>query len=369
VSEPSIAPDPIVETALRLLPVPPHGAPFWDDLDVRLRAEGASATAPRRAAPLTAAPPAHRPAPTILELRPDPALALVPPALRRRSNGVLAVAAVAAAVLVVVAGAALVRQRSADDVGTTETAGSTEDPGAISTLTSTTDTTTATAPTGEDDEVSSAAVLAWVAALAEGDLDAAWDALGPASQQQWGSKAAFEQERSGLAEGYGAWAAATPDHVVVTSLLASGDGSVVVVTLVGEVQQEGTVQHRADSFPVRVVDGSAQLEPFAFAGEVEIVIPEPVPDGGTRPVVDGDELIVVVPEGVEAPIVRLDDGPTLVCGEAPGTELTDLDQAPGQRCSFTPEGGIPAGSRVLTVAFLSPDGSAISAESVLFEAA
>ena len=48
----------------------------------------------------------------------------------------------------------------------------------------------------------------------------------------------------------------------------------MVVTLVGTVDQEGARQHRADAFPVRVVDGTATLEPFAFAGELEVVVPE-----------------------------------------------------------------------------------------------
>jgi hypothetical protein len=100
------------------------------------------------------------------------------------------------------------------------------------------------------------------------------------------------------------------------------------------------------------------------------VVPAPVPAGGTRPIVDeDDDLVVVVPRGVGAPMIRLDDGQTLVCGEAEGTELTELETAPGQRCSYHPDGGIEPGQRVFTVAFLSPDGTGISAEAVLFEAA
>jgi hypothetical protein len=100
------------------------------------------------------------------------------------------------------------------------------------------------------------------------------------------------------------------------------------------------------------------------------VVPELAPDGGDRPVVEvDDELVVVVPRGVEAPVIRLDDGDTLVCGQAEGTELTELEESPGQRCSYKPDGGIEPGERVLTVAFLSSDGTGISAESVLFEAA
>ena len=359
-----VLPDPYVRTALQLLPVPSHGDDFWEALSLALDAEPGPAMAEQPV-------PVDPPAPTaVVELVPTRALGLVPPGVRRRSNVVLSAVAVAAAVMVVVAVTTLVRDRS-DTTAERETeladaAG--EDPQDVQLTSTSTSLTTQTGPNSR--ELPTTAVLAWVGALSSGDIDSAWTAIGPASQDYWGSKAAFNAERSGLAEGYGAWSATTPDEVHITSLTASGDGEVVVVTLVGTVDQEGTRQRRADAFPVRVVHGEARLEPFAFAGELEIVVPAPVTDGGTRPIVQvDDELVVVVPRGVEAPVIRLDDGETLVCGQAEGTELTELEEAPGQRCSYQPEGGIAPGVRVLTVAFLSPDGTGISAEAVLFEAA
>lgn len=362
-------PDPVVRTALQLLPVPEHHARFWAELDVLLDAAPRPVVPPARQrrprvdGPVVADAPPHD---QVLELVPDSSLALVPPSLRRRSNVLLSAVAVAAAVLVVVAGTTLVRQRAGGEDGTTEVADGAE--AARDTLISSTSTSVAEGA-GSDPEVPTDAVLAWVDALSTGDTATAWASLGPASKAHFGSQSAFAAEGSALAEGYGAWSAATPDDVVVTTI-AGGDGSLVVVTLVGTVLQEGTREHRADAFPVRIVDGSARLEPFAFAGELEIVVPEPVPRGGSRPVVHGDdELVVVVPRGVKAPTIRLDDDEALICGEADGTELAELDDAPGQRCSYRPEGGIRPGTRVLTVAFLGSDGAGIAAESVLFEAA
>lgn len=366
-----VEPDPFVSAALQVLPVPPHLEDFWANLSAALDAEplrlAPRPTGPALAEPLVEDRPAvgHPEPVSVVELVHQP-LGVLPPGVRRRSNAVLSAIAVAAAVMVVIAGTALVRDETGGG-GTTELAGDAEDPSDTVASTS----TSVSLLTGSGPEVvPTNAVLAWVGALGSGDVDTAWEAMGPASHTHWGSKSAFEAERTGLAEGYGAWSAATPDEVYVTSLTASGDGEVVVVTLVGTIDQEGSRVHRADAFPVRVVDGVARLEPFAFAGELEVIVPAPVPDGGTRPVVSSDEeLVVVVPRGVGAPMIRLDDGDTLVCGEAQGTELTQLETAPGQRCSYRPEGGIEPGERVLTVAFLSPDGTGISAESVLFEAA
>jgi hypothetical protein len=372
-----VPPDPFVRGALQLLAVPSHGDDFWSDLQAALDAEAAlgqpaPAPASEELSPAASSQPAETPAAAfdVVELVPDRVLGLVPPGVRRRSNAVLSAVAVAAAVLVVVAGTALVRERSGGGTDAAELADGAED-SRDSTVSSTSTSTSLAALSGSAEEsVPTNAVLEWVRALSSGDTDAAWAAMGPASQEHWGSKSAFEAERSGLAEGFGAWSVATPDDVYVTSLTASGDGEVVVVTLVGTVDQEGGRQHRADAFPVRVVHGVARLEPFAFAGELEMVVPAPVPDGGTRPIVEvDDELVVVVPRGVDAPMIRLDDGQTLVCGEAEGTELTELEAAPGQRCSYHPDGGIEPGQRVFTVAFLSLDGTGISAESVLFEAA
>jgi hypothetical protein len=372
VNEPRDMPDSFVRTALQLLPVPDHGDTFWTELDALLDAEPHLADEPALAVgptattvdpPVDARPTRVHP---VLELVPDGSQRLVPPALRRRSNAVLTAVAVAAGLMVVVAGTNLVRQR-ADTVSTTELADSAEDPKGD--IVSSTSTSVATI-VGHDADVPTDAVMTWVAALAAGDTEAAWASMGPASQAHFGSPSAFAAEDSSLAEGYGAWSGVTPDRVLVTPVASGDDGVMVVVTLVGDVSQEGTMQPRADAFPVRIVDGAAHVEPFAFAGELEVVVPEPVPAGGTRPVVSSDDaLVVVVPRGVDAPTIRLDDGSTLICGESEGTDLTELDGAPGQRCSYQPDGGIPAGQRVFTVAFLSPDGSDISAESVLFEAA
>ena len=369
------SPDPgadvVVETALRLLPVPDHGLAFWADLDARLAVE----PAPHVVEPaLATGPPADHPhtfGERLVELVPDPALALLPPALRRRSNIVLSAVAVAAAAMVVVAGGLLVRDRvgsgpGADDVASR--AGRTED-GEAETTVDATPTSTRTA--GDPDaEVPKAAVLEWVAQLGAGDMDAAWASMGPASQAHFGSESAFAAEGSDLAEGYGAWSAAEPDHVLVTELTSGGDGSLLIVTLVGTVEQEGSRSRRAEAIPVRVVGGVAHPEPFAFAGELEVVVPGTSPVEGTLPMVrTDDELVVVVPRGVEAPTIRLDDGRTLVCGDAEGTDLTELEGSPGQRCSYRPQDGLKAGTRVLTVGFLSADGTGVSAEAVLFTAA
>jgi hypothetical protein len=220
----------------------------------------------------------------------------------------------------------------------------------------------------DDEARTSEAVLAFVGALHQGDVDAAWATLGPASQAELGSTAAFGAQLSEL--DLGAWAATDPEQVLVTPLSTDGEELIAIVTLVGEVEVDGVLEPRADAFPIRVADGEVLLEAFAPAGSMELVVPEGLDDLGDRaPMATDDEVVLVLPEGATAPVVRLDDGATVVCGEAPGTELTPLDGLPGQRCSYRPEAGVDPGQHTLTVAFVSADGTEISAESVLFDAA
>jgi hypothetical protein len=376
-SETEVAPDPVVRTALQRLPIPPHTDAFWSQLNGLLDAEGASdfalsdGGADDHAPPtVSAARAALADAPLIVASEPDPALALVPRALRRTSNGVLLAVAAAAAVVVTLAGTTLLDERDGTQSGT-----SGEEVQAFqadSTLVDDTepDDVTAVALSAESEALSSEAVLEWVVAVGGGDETGAWEAMGPMSQAHFGSQDAFAAEMSSLAEGYGAWSAAEPDEVLVTPVLSSGEGTTAVVTLIGMLDLEGALERRADAFPVRLVDGDAVIEPFASAGALEIVVPETLPAGSApEPVTAGEELVVVVPGDAGPPILRLDDGDAVVCGQAEGSELTDLEGSPGQRCSYLPPEGMAEGEHTLTMAFVGSDGSSITAECMLFDAA
>ena len=139
--------------------------------------------------------------------------------------------------------------------------------------------TVTTLPADREDD-SSEAVLQWVDDLGDGDAEAAWTAMGDVSQAHFGSQAEFEGLMTDLAEGYGAWSAAEPDEVLVTPVAADDEGTIAVVTLIGTVEQEGAAQPRADAVPVRIVDGEVVLEPFASAGDLEVVVPEPSSEDG-----------------------------------------------------------------------------------------
>jgi len=374
VSEPTpLEPDQVIQTALRLLPVPPHGETFWEDLGRALDGSLGVATSAAPAVLVSADRTDERRVPVPPEVVDDDALALVPAALRRRSNALVVAVAAAAVVLVVFAGSSLVRDGSGDE--RVDLAGAGDPPDASPELDALVDdahpaSATPVTLSDRNEAASSRAVSAWVDAVHSGDAGAAWAAMGPTSQQHFSSRAAFEAQLADMDRGFGAWSEVEPDDVLITPVGSGSEGTIAVVTLVGTTMTDGSEQRRAGAFPVRVLDGEAMLEPFALAGELELVVPLPSSDSNPSPAVDqGAALVVVVPEGVEAPVLRLDDGDAVVCGEADGTELRAMDDLSVGRCSYLPTGGITPGEHTLTVAFVGADGTSISAEALLFQAA
>ena len=77
----------------------------------------------------------------------------------------------------------------------------------------------------------------------------------------------------------------------------------------------------------------------------------------------------MLPGDAEAPVLRIDGGDTVICGEAEGSEFGALDQSDGQRCAFLPAGGFEVGAHTVTIAFLGSDGASITAESIQFAVA
>lgn len=333
--------DPVVVAALQLLPVPEHRAEFWADLEAVLALEPAPTVAPARA--------------------PDPEVvaSVLPAALRRRSNAALVAVAAAALVVVAVAGQSLLAGRT--------TAGSGRRVAASSDLqrlvedAQPADSTPAPLTT-EQEGAASDAVLIWAQALGAGDASAAWGSLGPASRASYASAAAFEAELGAVAEAFEPWAAGRPDQILVTPIADDDAGILAVVTLVGAEATEAV--------PVRLLDDGAEVEPFAGLPGLELVAPAATPENDVAASIEVDgELLVVVPAGVEAPLLRLDAGSIVVCGEAEGSRLTMLDDGSAQRCAYLPPDGLEPGRHALTVAFRGSDGASVGARSVLFDAA
>jgi hypothetical protein len=113
------------------------------------------------------------------------------------------------------------------------------------------------------------AAKAWIAALGDGDRERAWDLLTPGAKASFDSYAAFESN-TGLAEGWATWAFAEDVAYSHHALASSGPTAVVVVTVSGTRQLEGTTERSAAAMVVDVEEDEALVDPFAGAGGTNI---------------------------------------------------------------------------------------------------
>ena len=203
------------------------------------------------------------------------------------------------------------------------------------------------------------AARAWIDALGNGDLDAAFAVLGDASRQQAGGRAGFESMASALAEGWGAFAYADPAYLP-TSLGTVGDGEAGVVTVLATVSQEGTTERRALPLAYRIeAPGrgwsarSAVVEPFV-ASRAPSSIDQPA-SGST--VACDVALTASVPTDATAVALGIDGQATLQPEIIPTD--SEVDAATAELVD-----GLSAGEHVLTVAFVDADGRIGAATSI-----
>jgi hypothetical protein len=404
--------DPLVRTMLRKLPVPDHRPGFWEDLQVSL-AGGAPATplAPAAAPTETVAADRTRALvvqpPVLIRGADGPAapddladLETAPAAGRRRgrprpSSVAMALMATAAAVVVGVAATTLLRDGGT--AGDVDTAATTDDPAepdddaaiAAPPLPGEVTGTTAIAAHGTGtgtlgDEVTDMAYVdspvtareaaaSFVVAVHEGDAEAAWGLLGPASQAFWESRGRFASALSELAEGrYGAFREARGLTVSSLVLVSSGSGEAGVVVLDGIVDLEGDERRRTLDLPYRyrADAGTWVLEPWGAAGawtsdEIGFRAPDTSPgeDGSDTgdddpeagwPTLAADATVeVTVPRWVETATIAID-----------GIELAAMTPSSRGVVAVTPSAPFAPGLHRLTVAGIGPDG--IAAATVLF---
>ena len=219
---------------------------------------------------------------------------------------------------------------------------------------STTETTTTTTTTGRagpgDDrtapgvpvEAAGDTVRAWVAALAEGDLEAAWELVAERSRAAIGGYEAFSDLQSAMAEGFGAWAGADDDAFSVVPLETGGDDALAVVILQGTIAQEGPPAPAADAVAVRTTSEGTRVEPFLGLGPVEHR-----PPPGTAVPADAT---------LEALVPMLNDVHFVVDDRAVEIPLTE--DAPGDRqlASLELDGSLEPGPHSLTVVLTNPQG-------------
>ena len=126
-------------------------------------------------------------------------------------------------------------------------------------------TTSTTEPAGPELVDPAETARTWIAAIADGDDDAAIALTAPRSLAAFGGAEGFRDHRTDLAEGWGAWDFAPSIDVRVVEV----DG-VAVVALHGEIAQEGPPEETWDAMPVVATEDGDRVEPFLDLGHVEM---------------------------------------------------------------------------------------------------
>lgn len=199
------------------------------------------------------------------------------------------------------------------------------------------------------------AALAWVAALAAGDLDAAAALLAPASMAYVDVRGGLGAFATELAEGWGAWDRVDDRKVWSVSGTFPDGTSATAVVFLGTVEQEGMKERRAMSLlTVEDAAGEHLVHPFTDAGRVGFVVPRIDFLDRVAPDVPFE---LAMPEGFEALLFLDESGPLPAEVESTGagrltvTALADPLPSPGEH--------------VLTVIHLT-DAGEIGTEAVIF---
>ena len=109
-----------------------------------------------------------------------------------------------------------------------------------------------------------AAFQEWVGALAEGEVERAWDLMAPSSQQALGSYERFYEMRTGLAEGWGSWVAVED----ATYSLEEDEAGRTLLIASGTIRPEGNVETREVGVPIVTDGGEVLVSPFEEFGNV-----------------------------------------------------------------------------------------------------
>ncbi len=193
------------------------------------------------------------------------------------------------------------------------------------------------------------AAKAWIAAMGDGDRERAWDLMTARARASYDTYEAFASD-TGLAEGWATWAFAEDVAYSHHTLASSGHTAVVVVTVSGTRQVEGTTERSAAAIVVDVEEDGALVDPFANAGGTNIE-PTGTLGRGAHEAGKPVSLEAHVPEQATDVyfLVSARPGPVTPAQTEPAANARVL-----ARSTLAP---LPPGSHWVTIAASLPDGS------------
>jgi hypothetical protein len=195
------------------------------------------------------------------------------------------------------------------------------------------------------------AVKAWIAALGHGDRKRAWALMTARARASFDSYAAF-QSNTDLSEGWAAWAFARDAEYYEHTLVSSEQPTeVVIVTVAGTRQVEGTTERSAGVMVVDVQEDGALVDPLTAAGKTDIDPAGTLEGGGPHEAGKPVSVEAYVPERAREVyfLVSAHPGPVTPAQTEPAGEARVL-----ARSTLAP---LPPGNHWVTIATSLVDGS------------
>lgn len=192
------------------------------------------------------------------------------------------------------------------------------------------------------------AAKAWVSAMGEGDRKRAWGLMTSSARASFDNYAAFASN-TGLAEGWATWAFAE-DVDYYHHTLGSDRPTVVVVTVAGTRQAEGTTERSAEAIVVHVEGDEALVDPFGGAGGTNIRPAGALGEGGSLKEGRPASVAAYVPD-------RPMEVYFLVSARPGRVRPATTEPAGGRVLARSSLGPLPRGTHWVTVAAALVDGS------------
>jgi hypothetical protein len=195
------------------------------------------------------------------------------------------------------------------------------------------------------------AARAWVEAMGAGDRERAWDLMTAEAKASYDGYAAFATD-TGLAEGWAIWAFAEDVAYYHHTLTSRGSTGVVIVTIAGTRQLEGSTERGASAMAVHVEGDRALVDPFVADGGTNI---EPV-----MPLEGGDPFEAGKPMSFEAYVPERQMEIYFFISTHPGPFApAEMEPAEGPRVLAVQrvDDSLPPGDYWVTITASLPDGS------------
>jgi hypothetical protein len=197
----------------------------------------------------------------------------------------------------------------------------------------------------------------WLAAVAKGDTERAWNLLGATSRTRMGGYDRFAATMPELAKSYGDWDRSLGAKAYRFALAGDNDALFVVTPLRETLAGPSPIQ----PLPVRLVaPATFRVEPFAADDGDMITFTRPDEAAGPHVMRRDEPIEASVPAGAGQVVIAVDGGP-------PETVVVEpIGKTAVAKLTYSPKGGWIYAHHVVTLAYVGKGGS-VAVRAIVFD--